>query len=219
MPLLPIVLRSPDQDRPGNRRADDGCRLPGAGRALDRRLDPGPPRPEPGGHSADQDPPVRPGPTAGRRREVSLQGRIHARSRRQGLVLLRPHDDFRHGDRGLRRDPLRQLPAGRHLPGKLGRPRTDQPGDRAGRRRGHDLRLRHGQHRRLRRGAGRLGQQQQVQFPGRAAEQRPVDRLRTAHGTGHPGRGAQLGLVAIGHDHGAPGARRGPGTPSCSRWG
>ena len=45
---------SPDQDRPGNRRADDGCRLPGAGRALDRRLDPGPPRPEPGGHSADQ---------------------------------------------------------------------------------------------------------------------------------------------------------------------
>ena len=38
--------------------------------------------PEPGRHSADQNPPLRPGPTAGRRREVPLQGRIHARSRR-----------------------------------------------------------------------------------------------------------------------------------------
>ena len=31
----------------------------------------------------------------------------------KGLVLLRPHDDLRHGDRGLRRHPLRQSFAGR----------------------------------------------------------------------------------------------------------
>ena len=61
-----------------------------------------------------------------------------------------------------------------HLPGKLGRRPTDQPGNCTGCRRRHDLRLRHGQHRRLWRGAGRLGQQQQVQFPGWAAEQRQL---------------------------------------------
>ena len=70
------------------------------------------------------------------------------------------------------------IPFGSFLPGalsgQLGRPRTDQPGDRAGHRRGHDLRLRHGQHRRLWRGAGRLGQQQQIQLPRRTAEQRQL---------------------------------------------
>ena len=87
-----------------------------------------------------------------------------------------------------------------------------------GRRRGRDLRLRHGQHRRLRRGAGRLGQQQQVQFPGRHAEQRPVDLLRTAAGPGHPGRRAGHRLAAAGRDHPAAGRKRRLERLRASRW-
>ena len=55
--------------------------------ALDRRLGAGPAGAEPGGHSADEDPAVRPGPAAGRRREVHLQGRS-SRPRHVDKVLF-----------------------------------------------------------------------------------------------------------------------------------
>ena len=98
------------------------------------------------------------------------------------------------------------------FPASWGITRADPAGRRPGRRRGHDLRLRRRQHRRLRRGAGRLGQQQQVQLPRRPAQRRPVDLLRTAAGPGHPRRGAGRRLAAARHDHRPPGRRPACGT-------
>ena len=40
-------------------------------------------------------PPVRSGPAVGRRREIPLQGGVHAGPRRQGAVFPRPDDDLR----------------------------------------------------------------------------------------------------------------------------
>ena len=68
-------------------RPDDGGGLSGAAGALDRGLGAGSPRAQSRRHSADEDQAVRPRPAAGRRAEVHLQGRIHARPRRQGAVI------------------------------------------------------------------------------------------------------------------------------------
>ena len=68
--------------------------------------------------------------------------------------------------------------------------RADSAGRRSGRERGHALRLCPVEHRGVRRDPGRLGQQQQVQLPGRAAIECSADCVRTADGAGIVGRGA-----------------------------
>ncbi len=141
------------------------------------------------------------GQPLGRRREVHLQVASHARPRRQGVVLRGPGHDLHHGHGGVRRDSLRQRdPAGR-VSGLVGHHAADPARGRAGLGRGHDLRLRRRQHRRLRRGPGRLGQQQQVQLPGRHAKQCAVDLLRIAAGAGHSRRGAGERLASARRDH------------------
>ena len=85
----------------------------------------------------------------------------------KAMLLPRPGDDLRRGDRRVRRDPVRQR-AARLLAGRMGLYAADRTGRRAGPRCRHDLRLRRRQHRRLRRRARRLGEQQQIQLSWRA---------------------------------------------------
>ena len=132
------------------------------------------------------------------------------------LFTARADLDPGRGAGRLRRDPVRQRAAEAGIPGidqaveLLVAPRS---------RRRPDLCLRPEQHRRLRRDPRRLGQQQQIQLPGRPAQQRPVDRLRIAAGPGHPGRGAVQRLAAARHDHQRTGRQRRVEHPHRSRLG
>ena len=137
---------------------------------MDRGLGAGSPRAESGGDSADEDPFVRSWSAVGRRSEIPLQGGVHAGPCRQGAVFSRPADDLYHSHVGFRGHSLWQCDTARCLARFLGRQAAD-PLDRGPRaRRGHGLCVCHRQHRGVRRGLGRLGQQQQIQLPGRLAE-------------------------------------------------
>ena len=81
-------------DQPGDRR------VPDPRRAEDRRLCPGPARPQPRR-------PVRPDPAAGRRGEDAPQGGRHPRLRRQAGLHPRPGDRDHRGDDRLRRRAVR----------------------------------------------------------------------------------------------------------------
>ena len=112
--------RTAAEDRPADRRPDDGRGVSGARGAVDRGLGAGPAGAEPGGHPADEDPPVRAGAADGRRREVPLQGGVHAQPRRQGAVLRGADGDFRRRDRRLRRDSVRQRDSARRVSRRRG---------------------------------------------------------------------------------------------------
>ncbi len=185
--------------------------------ALDRRLGAGPPRAQPRGHPADEDPAVRPGAAAGRRAEVHLQGRVHAQPTSTSSCTRWRRFRFS-WPRWL---SFAVIPFGSVLP----------PFDVVGTDRepidlvvapGIDVGMIYvfalSQHRRLRRDPRRLGQQQQVQLSGRAAIERPVDRLRAAAGVGHPGRRAVCRLAAARDDHRPAGRKRRVERLRCSRW-
>ena len=150
----------------------------GDGRAPDRRLHPGPDRPQPGG-------PLGAAPAHGRRDQVHPQGGLHPRPCAPLLVLAGARAGHGPALRRLRGDPLR-LRAGRGGDGDR------RPGHR------RPVHLRHRLAGRLRHRAGRLRLQLQVPLPGRDPGQRPDDLLRDRHGhVGGPGlplgRGSQPG--------------------------
>ena len=106
----------------------------------------------------------------------------------KALYILAPIVDPGGGAGHLCRDSVRQRAAAVDLPGMRRQPieLVVAPGVDVGMIYVFAL----SQHRRLWRDPRRLGQQQQIQLPGRAAIERPVDRLRDSAGPGHSGRRA-----------------------------